>query len=131
VDKDELARRVAAERGIGGGPVCAISSLEPSPTFERRGTHIIRRMRPCGVLHQYQIHPEVGWMYARVQTWFPFNIQARLNGRAGVPSEPAGDTPGCSHHRTNQRSSTESVAASGMTRIVAPRKETELLQHSL
>jgi hypothetical protein len=38
-------------------------------------------MRPCGVLYQYQIHPEVGWMYARIQTWFPFNIQVGLNGR--------------------------------------------------
>ncbi len=80
-DKDELARAVAAQHGVKSGPVCAISSLEPSPTFEHRGTHIIRRMRPCGVLYQYQIHPEVGWMYARIQTWFPFNIQVGLNGR--------------------------------------------------
>lgn len=80
-DKDELARGVAAERGVKRGPVCAISTLEPSPTFEHRGTHIIRRMRPCGVLYQYQIHPEVGWMYSRIQTWFPFNIQVGLNGR--------------------------------------------------
>ena len=76
-----MARKVAAEKKIDSGLVCAISSLEPSPTFEHRGTHIIRRMRPCHVLYQYQIHPEVGWMHARIQTWFPFNIQVRLNGR--------------------------------------------------
>jgi hypothetical protein len=81
VDKDEVARKVAAEKGIRSGLVCAISALEPSPTFEHRGTHIIRRMRPCHALYQYQIHPEVGWMYARMQTWFPFNIQVGLNGR--------------------------------------------------
>ena len=80
-DKDELAHRVATEHGVKSGPVCAISALEPSPTFEHRGTHIIRRTRPCGVLYQYQIHPEVGWMYARIQSWFPFNIQVGLNGR--------------------------------------------------
>ena len=80
-DKDELARQVAAQQGVKSGPVCAISALEPSPTFEHRGTHIIRRIRPCGVLYQYQIHPAVGWMYARIQTWFPFNIQVGLNGR--------------------------------------------------
>src|ERR1700730_7596931 len=79
--KDELARRVAEEKSIGSGLVCAISAVEPSPTFEHRGTRIIRRTRPCGVLYQYQIHPEVGWMYARIQTWFPFNIQIGLNGR--------------------------------------------------
>jgi hypothetical protein len=80
-DKDELARGIAAERGLKRGPVCAISALEPSPTFEHRGTHIIRRIRPCGVLYQYPIHPQVGWMYARIQTWFPFHIQVGLNGR--------------------------------------------------
>jgi hypothetical protein len=80
-DKDELARAIAAERGVKSGPVCAIGALEPSPTFEHRGTHMIRRIRPCGVLYQYQIHPEVGWMYARIQTWLPFNIQVGLNGR--------------------------------------------------
>jgi hypothetical protein len=80
-DKEQLARRLAAEHGIGSGLVCALSTLEPSPTFEHRGTHIIRRERPCHVLYQYQIHPEVGWMYARIQTWFPFNIQVGLNGR--------------------------------------------------
>lgn len=81
VDKEELARSVAAENHISRGLVCAISSLEPSPTFEHRGTHIIRRERPCHVLYHYQIHPQVGWMHARIQTWFPFNIQIGLNGR--------------------------------------------------
>jgi hypothetical protein len=80
-DKGEIARQVAEERGATSGLVCAISTLEPSPTFEHRGTHIIRRIRPCHVLYQYQIHPEFGWMHARIQTWFPFNIQVALNGR--------------------------------------------------
>lgn len=81
VDKDELARRMAEEKGIRSGLVCALSTLEPSPTFEHRGTRIIRRTRPSHVLYQYQIHPQVGWMYARIQTWFPFHIQVGVNGR--------------------------------------------------
>lgn len=81
VDKEALARKLAAENKIGSGLVCAFSTLEPSPTFEHRGTHIIRRERPCHALYHYQIHPEVGWSYARVQTWFPFNIQIGMNGR--------------------------------------------------
>ena len=81
VDKDELARAVASKRGIKTGLVCAITTAEMCPSFEHRGTHIVRRERPCGVVYQYQIHPEVGWMYARIQTWFPFNIQIGVNGR--------------------------------------------------
>lgn len=81
VDQEGLARQVAAEKKIHSGWVCAISSLEPSPMFEHRGMHIIRRERPTHVLYQYQIHPEVGWMYARLQTWFRFSIPVGLNGR--------------------------------------------------
>jgi hypothetical protein len=80
VNKDQLARGVAESRKITSGLVCAISALEPSPTFEHKGIHIIRRVRPSHVLYHYQLHPEVGWMYARIQTWFPFNIQIGLNG---------------------------------------------------
>ena len=80
-DKDKLARQIAASKKIDSGLVCAISTIEPSPTFEHRGTHIIQRMRPCGALYQYQIHAELGWMYGRIQTWFPFNIQIGINGR--------------------------------------------------
>ncbi len=81
VDKEAMARRLAAEHGIGQGLVCALSTLEPSPTFEHRGKHIIQRMRPCHVLYQYQLHPVLGWMHARIQTWFPFHIQIAINGR--------------------------------------------------
>jgi hypothetical protein len=81
IDKEKLSRRLAREKGIRDGLVCALSTLEPSPTFEHRGTHIIQRTRPCHVLYHYQMHPVLGWMHARLQTWFPFNIQIALNGR--------------------------------------------------
>ena len=39
-DKEAKARELAAEKQITSGLVCAISTLEPSPTFEHRGdTH--------------------------------------------------------------------------------------------
>lgn len=81
VDKEALARSIAAKNKTGSGLVCGLSALEPSPTFEHRGTNIIRRDRPCHVLYHYQIHPQLGWSYARLQTWFPFNIQIGINGR--------------------------------------------------
>ncbi len=54
VDQDQLARRLAAEQGIESGLVCGSSAVEPSPTLEHRGTHIIRRERPCHVLYHYR-----------------------------------------------------------------------------
>jgi hypothetical protein len=32
-------------------------------------------------LYHYYIHPQFGWMYLRLQTWFPFEIQIGINGR--------------------------------------------------
>lgn len=81
VDKDEYARRVAAERGISRGPVCVLSVLEPCPTFEYVQSRIVRRKRPCHVLYHYGWDERLGWMYARIQTWFPFHIQIGINGR--------------------------------------------------
>jgi len=80
-DKDQWARRAAAERGISEGPVCVLSALEPCPTFEYVRSRIVRRKRPCHVLYHYGWDARVGWMYARLQTWFPFHIQIGLNGR--------------------------------------------------
>ena len=80
-NKDQLARQVAVERGITAGAVCALSCLEPSRTFEHYGTHMVARVRPCLAIYHYGIHPEFGWMHARIQTWFPFHVQVCLNGR--------------------------------------------------
>ena len=81
VDKDAMARQVAASRKLTDGLVCALTTVEPSPSFEHRGTHMVRRLRPSQAIYHYQSHPEVGWMYARLQTWFPFSIQVGINGR--------------------------------------------------
>jgi len=80
-DKEKLARGIAEQLQIRRGPVCAVSCLEPSPTYEHRGMHMVARVRPCLVIYHYRIDPEWGWMHARLQTWFPFHLQVCLNGR--------------------------------------------------
>ena len=37
--------------------------------------------RKCVHLYHYQVHPVFGFLHARIQTWFPFNVQVCLNGR--------------------------------------------------
>jgi len=96
--KEEMARGIAARDKIQSGLVCAISALEPSPTFEHRGIHIVRRERPCHVLYQYRMHPEMGWMHARIQTWFPFNIQIAVNGREWLARQMDRDGIGYRKH---------------------------------
>jgi hypothetical protein len=38
-------------------------------------------MRTWWHLYKYFVHPQCGFMSARLQTWFPFNIQVCLNRR--------------------------------------------------
>ncbi len=85
--KEELARAIAAREGIKDGLVCLLSCVEPCRTFEvyrNRETHrleLVSRTRKCLFLYQYWMHPEFGFMNARIQTWFPFSVQVCLNGR--------------------------------------------------
>jgi hypothetical protein len=86
-DKEALARAIAARDGIDEGLVCLLSCVEPCRTFEvyrNRETHrleLVSRTRKCLFLYQYWMHPEFGFLNARIQTWFPFAVQVCLNGR--------------------------------------------------
>jgi hypothetical protein len=89
-DKNACARQIAAERGITSGPVCVLSAMEPCPTLDYVKSKIARRKRPCHVLYQYRQDERFGWMYARIQTWFPFHIQIGLNGREWLARQMSG-----------------------------------------
>lgn len=86
-DKEKLARAIAADDQIESGPVCALTCVEPCwgyDVFRNRETKrldLVRRSRKCLFVYQYWQDAEFGWMNARIQTWFPFNIQICLNGR--------------------------------------------------
>ena len=87
IDKEELARKIAEQDGVKNGLVCVLRCIEPCSSFEvyrnrdKRRLELKKRQRKCMHLYHYQFHPELGWMNARVQTWFPFSIQICLNGR--------------------------------------------------
>jgi hypothetical protein len=85
-DKEEVAREIAAKHSVEQGLVCVLQCVEPCWTFDiaqkGKGTPMIRGERgKCSHLYHYYIHPKFGWMYVRLQTWFPFEIQVGLNGR--------------------------------------------------
>jgi len=99
-DKQVLAQQIAARDGIEKGLIAVISCVEPcmsygvSPNRQTGHVHLELRPRKCIFLYHYLIDPDFGFMNARIQTWFPFNIQICLNGRewlarqmdrAGIP----------------------------------------------
>jgi hypothetical protein len=69
------------------GLICAFSVLEPCWSFEyHRSANLKERVfRPragkCLHIYKYILHPKFGFVNARIQTWFPFNIQVCINGR--------------------------------------------------
>jgi hypothetical protein len=87
VDKEDLARVLHAEHPIERGLICAFTIVEPCSSFEyhrskevsERGLKL--RPRKCLHIYQYHDHPTIGFFSARIQTWFPFNIQICMNGR--------------------------------------------------
>jgi hypothetical protein len=85
IDKEQIAREFAAARRVKSGLVCVLQCVEPCWTFDwvtDCGPSTIRGERgKCSNLYHYLLHPTFGWMYVRLQTWFPFEIQVGLNGR--------------------------------------------------
>lgn len=86
-DKEELARAIAVQDGIEEGPVCALTCVEPCWGYDihrNRATQkldLVQRTRKCLFVYQYWQDPQLGWMNARIQTWFPFSVQICMNGR--------------------------------------------------
>jgi len=83
--KEALAREMAERDGIEKGLVVLFTTVEPCMSFEVFGRKerpaIKAATRKCLHLYHYFIHPKMGLMHVRLQTWFPFNMQVYLNGR--------------------------------------------------
>lgn len=86
--KEELAKRLLARHPLDGpGLVCLFKAVEPCMSFEYHRAADVKqrgmRLRPkkCLHLYKYFVHPKFGFINARLQTWFPFNVQVCLNGR--------------------------------------------------
>lgn len=85
--KEDLARKLLREHPVKEGLICAFTALEPCRSFEyhksqdrcERGLRLVPSK--CLHIYKYFLHPRFGFINARIQTWFPFNIQICLNGR--------------------------------------------------
>jgi hypothetical protein len=86
-DKKAKAEQIAVRDQISEGLICVLSCVEPCLSFEvgpnpeKKQLEVKHRLRKCLFLYHYWMHPSFGFMSARIQTWFPFQIQIYLNGR--------------------------------------------------
>ena len=95
INKEETARAIAEKDGISQGPVCALTCVEPCRAFDvyrnrqTRQLDLVQRTRKCLFVYQYWQHPVLGWMNARIQTWFPF-CRSDLHQRTRMAGPPTG-----------------------------------------
>jgi hypothetical protein len=101
--KEELARTLARRDGITAGLIGIFTCLEPCWTYTVRGNRGTKRLefrpefRKCLHLYHYYQHPVFGFLYARLQSWFPFGIQIGINGREWLARQL--DAAGLSYRR--------------------------------
>jgi hypothetical protein len=85
--KEDVAREIAHRDAIQEGLICVLTCVEPCWSYAIRRNAESKHLELSGgilkCLHQYFYFqdPVVGFMHARLQTWFPFNLHICLNGR--------------------------------------------------
>jgi len=85
--KEEIARQIAQQDQITDGLICVLTCVEPCMSFsvvpnrETKELDLKLEQRQCLHLYHYWMHPLLGFMHGRIQTWFPFRIHMCLNGR--------------------------------------------------
>lgn len=104
IDKAEVAEKIALRDGIRGGLIVVLSCLEPCIAYsvvgnkETKKIELVLRPRKCLFLYHYWIDKRFGFMNARIQSWFPFNVQVCINGREWLSREM--DRSGISYERS-------------------------------
>jgi hypothetical protein len=85
--KEDTVREIIERDQVKDGLICVLRCVEPCMSFQinksqQTGKLEIRyRPRQCLHLYHYQFDPLFGYLFVRLQTWFPFGIQIYLNGR--------------------------------------------------
>jgi len=85
--KERIAKEIMEKGRITHGSICTLTCVEPCYSYciyrnrETQKLELRSRYTKCLHLYHYFIHPQLGFMSARLQTWFPFNIQICINGR--------------------------------------------------
>jgi hypothetical protein len=85
--KEDWARDLAKRDGIQHGLIGVLKAVESCWSYEvgpnRAKQKLELRGKPSKCLHYYHyfMDREVGLVYVRVQTWFPFNVHIGMNGR--------------------------------------------------
>lgn len=83
--KEDIAKGFLLSDPVDEGLICVIKTLESCKTAKvvgSEGKHFLKSSKTkCLHYYLYYLDREFGFMFVKIQTWFPFNIQVYINGR--------------------------------------------------
>ena len=84
--KDKLVDKLLRQRPISEGLICVLCCMECCPSFRllhaKDRPRLTNARRQQRVLYFYFLDPELGLIYVRLTSWFPFTVQVYLNGHS-------------------------------------------------
>lgn len=86
IKKEDLVKEILKKDPVTDGLICVLKTLETCRSVKVVGTaegKLTVKGTNTKCLHYYLYFQdrEFGFMFVRIQTWFPFNIQVYINGR--------------------------------------------------
>jgi hypothetical protein len=89
--KDKLVDAILRQRPILEGLVCVLCCMETCPSFQlisgKDRPRLVNKRRPQRVLYFYLLDSELGLIYIRLTTWFPFTAQVYVNGHSWLEKQ--------------------------------------------
>lgn len=83
--KEEIAKGFLLSAPMDEGLICVLKTLEACRTARvvgGEGKQFLKSSQTkCLHYYLYYLDREFGFMFVKIQTWFPFNIQVYINGR--------------------------------------------------
>jgi hypothetical protein len=89
--KDKLVEEILRQRPIIDGLIGVLCCMETCPSFKlvygKGRPRLVNARRPQRVLYFYFLDPELGQIYVRLTTWFPFTVQVYVNGHSWLEKQ--------------------------------------------
>ena len=86
IRKEDVAKGFLQSDPVDDGLICVLKTLESCKTAKVYGSDsgklVVKSVyTKCLHYYLYYLDKEYGFMFVKIQTWFPFNIQVYINGR--------------------------------------------------
>ena len=86
IRKEDVAKDFLLSDPVDDGLICVLKIVEPCQTAKVYGSDsgklVVKSVSTkCLHYYLYYLDKEYGFMFVKIQTWFPFNIQVYINGR--------------------------------------------------